>query len=51
MAGRDKQPPEPEQDGVMATPNDPGKQSRLLSLMLAILGLILLAVGWYRWAT
>ena len=35
----------------MATSNDSDKQSRFIWFLLAILGLILLVVGWYRWAT
>lgn len=35
----------------MDTPNYPDRQAQLVRVMLAILGGVLLVVGWYRWAT
>ena len=36
---------------AMAIANPPDVQVRLLRLLLAVLGVTLLGVGWYRWAT
>jgi hypothetical protein len=33
------------------TPNDPARSKRFLLAILAILGIVLLLVGWFRWAT
>ena len=35
----------------MARLADPDRQSRAVKLMLAIVGAILLAIGWFRWGT
>jgi hypothetical protein len=35
----------------MATPNDPNSQSRLIWVIVVILGAVLAVVGWYRWAS
>ena len=32
----------------MATPNDPNRKNRLVWAILAILGLVLCVLGWYR---